>query len=130
MKVLITTICLLFFIQTHFSQIELKGKWKASCLIEKMDSVNFKMCSICDNGKLIDDETKTIDFELDFITDDVTIKIGDYESIKAFDFNENAHSLEFYYKDILYKFKAFWTHDSKQIVLRNEDQSLILLVRK
>lgn len=130
MKLLGFIFCLVFISQSAFCQFGLKGKWKGLCLTEKLDSTKFKTCSLCEYNKKTAATEKPSEIELDFYLEDVTVKVGDYTSIKDFELNKNQNTLEFYFSEHLYKFKILLTEDSRFLVLKDEDQSIILLYKK
>jgi len=83
----------LFFIsQNGFGQFDFKGKWKGVCLTEKLDSTKYKTCSLCEYNKKTANTEKPSEIELNFYLEDVTIKIGDYTSIKDFEVNKNQNT--------------------------------------
>lgn len=130
MKLLLLSTFLLVSFQNFYAQKNINGKWKAKCTVEQVDQFSIRFCEICKTDKKGRSNLKPIDFELDFEKNDVTVKIENYVSIKSFELNETLGTIEFYFKDILYKFKILWTNDPKLIILQNEDQSLILLNKK
>ncbi|MEI6020953.1 MAG: hypothetical protein WCR21_07475 [Bacteroidota bacterium] len=121
----------LFFIsQNGFGQFDFKGKWKGVCLTEKLDSTKYKTCSLCEYNKKTANTEKPSEIELNFYLEDVTIKIGDYTSIKDFEVNKNQNTLEFYFAEKLYKFRIQMTEDSRFMVLKDEEQNIILFYKK
>ncbi len=100
---------LYLFIQAQ--EVNIKGKWKVNCPLEKNENGTLHVCDLCPRTMLNNNAAIVEDFVLEFT--DETIKL-DHEEVPieiAYKFDKNTNRLRFKYLQKEYVFKVMIVSD-------------------
>lgn len=124
------TIFFLFIASFSFAQkLDIRGKWKVNCVLERKDSLTLHTCDICPTTILANNTAVIEEFELEFLattikvpTEEVTIEI-------PYEFNKDINEVKFHYKGKDYSFKAMIVSDANVQILMAESGEILYLKR-
>lgn len=103
------------------------GDWEGECLIERIDQASVKLCDIC--PKVLEDNTLSIS-SLTISFKDGIYTIGADKQIGKYKVDSKTDVISFNYNKHDYVFKILASTSTKDIVLRAEDGSVLLLRKK
>lgn len=110
-------------------QVDMKGKWRVNCVLEKKDMATLHVCDICPTTILANNTAVVEEFDLEFL--DKTIKVPTEEvTIEIpYTFNSKINEIKFHYKEKDYAFKAMIVSDSNVQILMAESGEILYLKR-
>ena len=118
--------------QKSIGQINLTGKWTASCIIEKMNRQTITYCELC--PVVLSEDKSTVKFEqfqMVFNKETLTLIINGVSTKVDCKFNEDFDSISFGFKKLSFTFKLLSAgKKSDMYILKNEDGTMLLLEKK
>ena len=120
---------LLFLANLTQAQVvqHITGDWEAECLIERIDQASIKLCDLC--PKVLEDNSLTISSLL-ISFNDGTYTIGTDKQTGKYDVDAKTDIISFSYNKNKYEFKVLASTSAKDIVLRADDGTVLLLRKK
>lgn len=124
------TLFLLFLANLSYAQeVNIMGKWKVNCVLERRDTSTLHTCDICPTTILANNTAIIEEFELEFLertikvpTEEITIEI-------PYSFNKKLNEVKFHYKEKDYSFKAMIVSDVNVQILMAESGEILYLKR-
>jgi hypothetical protein len=129
MNIKITVLLLLIAGFSFAQEVNMKGKWRVNCVIERKDQSTLHTCDICPTTILANNTAVVEEFELEFLantikvpTDEVTIEI-------PYEYNKDNNEVKFHYKEKDYAFRAMIVSDPNVQILMAESGEVLYLKR-
>jgi hypothetical protein len=124
------TVLLLFVACFSFAQdVNIKGKWKVNCVIERKDQATLHTCDICPTTMLANNTAVVEEFELEFLANTIKVPTEEVTIEIPYEFNKENNEVKFHYKQKDYAFKAMIVSDSNVQILMAESGEILYLKR-
>jgi len=128
MKFFFVGVLSLFFCLNLFAQeVNLIGKWKVNCALEKNENGTLHVCDICPRTMLNNNTAIVEDFDLEFTAQSIKL---DHEEVPieiAYQFDPATNRVKFKYLQKEYVFKAMIVSDPMVQILIAESGEVLYL---
>ena len=119
--------------QKSFGQLNLIGKWSASCAIETISKATIVFCPLCPSEFSEDKKNLSYKgFEMDISKASLKLLIGNDTTQVNYKFDEVLQTMAFTYKKKDYKFKLLLVMGGSisKYIMKDNDGMLILIEKK
>jgi len=124
------TALLVFLASLSFAQdINIKGKWKVNCVLERKDEKTLHTCDICPTTTLANNTAVVEEFELEFLEKTIKVPTEEVTIELPYEFNKEVNEVKFHYKGKDYSFKAMIVSDANVQILMAESGEILYLKR-
>ena len=127
MKKLLLLFVLINSLVATAQDLNLKGKWKVNCALEKKDSATFHVCDFCPTTMLKNNTAVVEEFDIEitetaikFTTEEVQIEI-------PYTWDKSTYTIKFKYTQKEYSFKAMVINDLNAQILVAESGEVLYL---
>ncbi|MBP9070433.1 MAG: hypothetical protein KBG47_13055 [Bacteroidia bacterium] len=127
MKKLLLLFVLINSLVATAQDLNLKGKWKVNCALEKKDSATFHVCDFCPTTMLKNNTAVVEEFDIEitetaikFTTEEVQIEI-------PYTWDKSTYTIKFKYTQKDYSFKAMVITDLNAQILVAESGEVLYL---
>ncbi len=131
-QIMNTKLTVLFLLIASFvcaQEINIKGRWKVNCVIERKDTATLHTCDICPTTLLANNTAIVEEFELEFLSKTIKVPTEEITIEIPYSFNKEMNEIKFHYKEKDYSFKAMIVSDSNVQILIAESGEILYLKR-
>jgi hypothetical protein len=124
------TAFLLFIAGSSFAQeVNIKGKWKVNCVIERKDQATLHTCDICPTTILANNTAVVEEFELEFLANTIKVPTEEITIELPYEYNRENNEVKFHYKGKDYAFRCMIVSDPNVQILMADSGEVLYLKR-
>lgn len=125
LTILLSIICTCMSAQ----EINIKGKWKVNCVIERKNQETLHTCDICPTTTLANNTAVVEEFDLEFLANTIKVPTEEVTIELPYEYNKDNNEVKFHYKGKDYAFKCMIVSDPNVQILMAESGEVLYLKR-
>jgi hypothetical protein len=122
-------IAMIFFstLQIQAQELDLKGKWKVNCALEKKDSTTFHVCDFCPSTMLNNKTAIVEEFNIEITEASIKFTTEEVQIDIPYTWDRSTYTIKFKYTQKEYSFKAMVVSDPFVQILVAETGEVLYL---